>query len=106
MILQSSNRRYALNGRILNLLRKGSIETYAIIGGPDEPTSSDAEISELLGQGKIILIVAKPKVDKQRPGGAFFSFLNNIMYDLSKYGILNRLMKVIVITIVFILLCK
>ena len=27
------------------------------------------------------------KVDKQRPGGAFFSFLNKAIYGFSKYGI-------------------
>ena len=26
------------------------------------------------------------KIVKQRPGSAFFSFLNNTVYDLSKYG--------------------
>ena len=34
----------------LILLTKGKLHTNAIIGGPDEPTFSDAEISELLEQ--------------------------------------------------------
>ena len=86
MMLPSSNRHYALNDRTSNLLRKGKIETNAIIGGPDEPTFSDAEISELLGQEKeVILTVVKLKVDKQRPGGAFFS-LNKAIYGLSNIG--------------------
>ena len=50
MILQPSNKHHALNDRTLNLLKKGNIDTNAIIGGPDEPTFSDAEISELLEQ--------------------------------------------------------
>ena len=87
MILPSSNRHYALNDRTISLLMKGNIYTNAIIGGPDEPTFSDAEISELLEQEKeVILTVVKLKVDKQRPGGAFLSFLNTPIYDLSKYG--------------------
>ena len=88
MVLPSSNRHYALNDRTLNLLRKGKIYTNAIIGGPDEPTFSDAGISELLEQEKeVILTVVRLKIDKQRPRGAFFSFLNKAIYDLSKYGI-------------------
>ena len=94
MILPSSNRHYVLNDRTINLLMKGKIDTNAIIGGPDEPTFSDAEISELLGQEKeVILTVVKLKVDKQRPGGAFFSFLNKAIYDLSKYGIFKSVDK-------------
>ena len=70
MVSPSSNRHYALNDRTLNRLRKGKTDTNAIISGPDEPTFSDAEISELLGQEKeVILTVVKLKIDKQRPGG-------------------------------------
>ena len=69
MVLPSSNRHYALNDRTLNLLRKGKLDTNVIIGGPDEPTFSDAEISELLEQEQeVLLTVVKLKVDKQRPG--------------------------------------
>ena len=56
MISQSSNRYYALNDRTINLLMKGTIDTNAIIGGPDEPKSSDSEISELIEQEKEVLI--------------------------------------------------
>ena len=56
MILPSSNRYYALNDRTINLLMKGNIDTYAIIGGLDEPKFSDAEISELIEQEKEVLI--------------------------------------------------
>ena len=87
MVLPSSNRHYALNDRTINLLMEGKIGTNAVIGGPDEPTISDAEISELLEQEKLILTVVKLKVDKQRPGGACFSFLYKAVYDLSKHGI-------------------
>ena len=52
MVLPSSNRHYALHDRTLHLLRKGKIDTDAITGGPDEPTFSDAEISELPEQEK------------------------------------------------------
>ena len=88
MTLPSSNKHYALNDRTITLLMKGKIDTNAMIGGPGEPTFSDAEISELLEQEKeVTLTVVKLKVDKQRPGGAFFSFLNKTIYDLPKYGI-------------------
>ena len=88
MVSPSSNRHYALNDRTLNLLRKGKIYTNAIIGGSDEPTFSDAEISELLGQEReVILTAVKLKIVKQRPGGAFFSFLNKPIYGLTKYGV-------------------
>ena len=78
----------------LILLTKGKLHTNAIIGGPDEPTFSDAEISELFEQEKeVISIVVKLKVDKQRPGGAFFPFLNKTVYDLSEYGIFKTIDK-------------
>ena len=92
MVLPSSNRHYALNDRTLSLLRQGKIYTDAIIGGSNEPTYSDAEIIELLEQEKeVILTVVKVKVDKQRPGGAFVSFLNKAIYDLSEYGIFKSI---------------
>ena len=103
MILPSSNRYYALNDRTINLLMKGKLDTNAIIGGPDEPKFSDAEISELIEQETEVLISVL-SIEKTRPAGAFFPFLNKAIYDLSKYGTfyLNRLIKVIIITIVFI----
>ena len=92
MILPSSNRHYALNDRTMNLLMKGKIDTNAIIGGPDEPEFSDAEISELLEQETEVLISVL-SIEKTRPGGAFFSFLNKAIYDLSKYGIFKSVDK-------------
>ena len=46
MVLPPSNRHHVLNDRTLNLLRKCKIDTSAVVGGPGEPTFSDAEISE------------------------------------------------------------
>ena len=86
MILPSSNRYYALNDRTINLLLKGKIDTNAIIGAPDEPKFSDAEIRDLIEQETEVLISVL-NIEKTRPGGAFFSFLNKTIYDLSKYGI-------------------
>ena len=108
MISPSSNRHHALNDRTVNLLREGNIDLNAIMHQSAEPpTFSDAEISELIEQEKeVTLIAVKLEVDKQRPGGAFFSFLNKAIYDLSKYGVLNRLIEIIIITIVFFLLYK
>ena len=92
MILPSSNRYYALHDRTINLLMKGNIGTNAIIGGSDEPKFSDSEISELIEQGKEVLIPVLNN-EKTRPGGAFFSFLNNTIYDLSKYGLFKSVDK-------------
>ena len=70
------------------------IDTNAIIGGPDEPTFSGAVISELLEQEKeVTLTVVKLKHDKQRPGCAFFAFLNESVYGLSKYGFFESVVK-------------
>ena len=77
-----------MNDRTLNLLRKGNIDLSAIIGGPAKPTFSADDIRELLGQEKLVIYTAvKMKIVEQRPEGAFFSFLTNTIYDLSKYGI-------------------
>ena len=65
---------------------KGKIDTNAVIGGTDEPTFSDAEISGLWEHEQEVLITAVEH-DKTRPGGAFYPFLDNIIYDLSKYGV-------------------
>ena len=46
----SSNRCDALSDRTINLLMECKTYTNAVIGGPDEPTFSDAEISGLLEQ--------------------------------------------------------
>ena len=71
MILPSSNRYYALNDRTINLLMKGKIDTNAIIGAPDEPKFSDAEIRDLIEQETEVLISVL-SIEKTRPGGAFF----------------------------------
>ena len=65
---------------------KGSIDTSAVIGGPDEPAFSDAEINNFLEHEQEVFITVV-RNDKTRPGGAFYPFINNIIYDLSKYGV-------------------
>ena len=88
MTLPSSNRHYALNGRTINLLMKGNIGMNAVTDGVDAPKFSDAEISCLLEQETEVLVTVVTKDDTQtRPGGAFFPYLNNTIYDLDKYGI-------------------
>ena len=76
---------------------EGNIDTNAGIGGTDEPTFSDAEISGLLEheqaeisglldhEQEVLLTVVQ--IDKTRPGGASFPYLNNTIHDLDKYGI-------------------
>ena len=60
MILPTSNIYYALSDRTINLVMKGKIDTNAIIGGPDGPTFSDAEISALLEhEQEVLLTVVK-----------------------------------------------
>ena len=56
MVLPPSSRYYALNDRTVNLLMKGNIDTNAIIGAPDEPKFSDAEIRDLIEQETEVLI--------------------------------------------------
>ena len=92
MILPSSNRYYALNDRTINLLMKGKIDTNATIGGPEAPTFSDAAISDLLEEEPEV-IVSILSIEKTRPGGAFFPFLNKTIYDLSKYGVFKSVDK-------------
>ena len=39
------------------------------------------------------VLITVINIEKTRPGGASFSFLNRTMYDLSKYGILKSVDK-------------
>ena len=88
MTLPPSNRHYALNDRTINLLMKGNIDMNAVTGEVDAPEFGDAEISSLLEQGADILITVIKKDDTTtRPGGAFFPYLNDTIYDLDKHGI-------------------
>ena len=67
---------------------KGKIDMNAVTGEVDAPKFSDAEISGLLEQETEVLITVVKKNDtKTRPGGAFFPYLNNTIYELDKYGI-------------------
>ena len=66
---------------------KGNINMNAATGEVDAPKFSDAEISGLLEQETEVLITIVKHDTKTRPGGAFFPYLNNTIYDLDKYGI-------------------
>ena len=90
MILPSSNRYHALNDRTINLLMKGKIGMNAVTGEVDAPKSSDAEISGLLEQETEVLITVVKNDTKTRPGGAFFPYLNNTIYDLGTYVIFKN----------------
>ena len=79
---------YDLNDRTLNLLMKGKLDMNAVTGDVDAPKFSDAEISSLLDQDTDVCItVVKQYGTTTRPGGAFFPYLNNTIYDLDKHGI-------------------
>ena len=95
MILPSNNRHYVLNDRTLNLVRKGNIDLNSIMHqSAKPPTFSDSEIGELIEQEHEVIVTAvNMKIEKHRPGGAFFSFLNKAIYDLSKYGIFKSVDK-------------
>ena len=87
MKLLTSNRYYPLNDRTINLLMKGDIDMSVTVGEEFEAISvSDAEVVAIIAQEKEVEIFAVDK-NKTRAGGAFFPFLNNTIFDLSKYGI-------------------
>ena len=102
MVLPTCNIYYASNDRTIHLLMKGKNDNNAVIGGTDEPTFSDAEISGLLEHEQEVLITVVNN-DKTRPGGAFYPFLFMIYLNT---GCLKLLIEPIVHIIVYIWLYK
>ena len=90
MKLLTSERYYALNDRTIALLMKGDIDTSVIVDveviGMRE---SDAEVKAIIEHETKVEIFIVDK-NKTRAGGAFFPFLNNTIFDLSKYGIFKK----------------
>ena len=90
MELLTSNRYYPLNDRTINLLMKGDIDMSVTIGDEVEQIKdSDSEVVKLFAQEKEVEI-SVVNTGKTRSGGAFFPFLNNTIFDLSKYGIFKK----------------
>ena len=106
MKLSASGRYYALNDRTINLLMKGNIDMSAVVGEEGQKVSeSDAEVVAIIGQETQLEVVVVDK-NKTRAGGAFYPYINNTIFDLSKYVILNMLIERIINIIAYILLYK
>ena len=84
---------------------KGKIGTNAIIGGPDEPKFSDAEISELLEEETEVLITVLNNEKPDQGVHSSPSYIIRFMIYLNMY-LFNRLIEAIINTIVFTLLYK
>ena len=57
---------------------------FGAVSAPASKTISDAEVEELLDIEQEIEIVVVDN-NKARAGGSFFLYINNTIYDLSKY---------------------
>ena len=104
MYLFNSKRYYALNDRTISLLMKGDIDMSATTSESAEViTDSDKEVVDSINveQDVELFIIDK---NKTRAGEPFFPYLNITIFDLSKYGILNLLIKRIINIIAYILL--
>ena len=90
MELLASKRYYALNGRTVYLLMKGDIDMGVVVGEEAiSNTISDAELVDIIGQEREFDIFVVDK-NKTRAGGSFFPYINNTIFDLTKYGILKK----------------
>ena len=89
MYLFNSKIFYALNGRTINLLMKGDIDMSATTPETAEViTDSDKEVVDLINVEQEVALFTIEK-NKTRSGGSFFPYLNNTIFDLSKYGIVK-----------------
>ena len=90
MKLLTSERYYPLNDRTINLLMKGDIDMSVTVGEELVKVGvSDVETVAIIAQEKEVEIFVVDK-NKTRAGGSFFPYLNNTIFDLSKYGIFNK----------------
>ena len=92
MKLLTANRYYALNDRTINFLSQGEVDmsatTSAVFSGNNHAsnTVSDAEVEEVFDIETEVEIFVVDK-NKTRAGGSFFPYINNTIFDLTKYGI-------------------
>ena len=85
MKLLTSNIYYDLNDRTINLLMEGDIDMSATTSGKAEGVKeSDSEVIDLLGVEKEVGFFI-PETNMTRVGGAFFTYLNNTIFDLYKH---------------------
>ena len=88
MKLLTSDRYYPLNDRTINMLMIGDIDMSAVVGEELVAISiSDAEAVAIIAEEKEVEMFVVDK-NKTRSGGAFFPYLNNTIFDLSKYGLI------------------
>ena len=92
MKLLTANRYYALNDRTINFLSQGEVDmsatTSAVSSGNNHAsnTVSDAEVEEVFDIETEVEIFLVDR-NKTRAGGSFFPYINNTIFDLTKYGI-------------------
>ena len=96
MKLLTANRYYALNDRTINFLSQGEVDMSATTGVVFGFASlaaadnvSDAEVEEVLDIETEVEIFVVDK-NKTRAGGSFFPYINNTIFDLTKYGIFEK----------------
>ena len=93
MFLINSKKYYALNDRTINLLMKGDIDMSSTNSETAEViTDSDKEVVDIIKIEKEVEIFVVDK-NRTRAGGSFFPYLNNTIFDLSKYGIFKTVDK-------------
>ena len=92
MKLLTANRYYALNDRTINFLSQGEVDmsatTSAVFSGNNHAsnTVSDAEVEEVFDIETEVETFVVDK-NKTRAGGSFFPYINNTIFDLTKYDI-------------------
>ena len=91
MKLLTANRYYALNDRTINFLSQGegdmSATTSAVFSGNNNASNpaSDAEVEEALDiETEVEIFVVDKKQNKSR---IIFPYINNAIFDLTKYDI-------------------
>ena len=87
MKLLTSKRYHALNDRTINLLMKGGIDMSVVVGQEAVvDTISDAELVAIIVEEREVEFCVAYK-NKTRAGGSFFPYINNTIFDLTKYDI-------------------
>ena len=91
---------YMLNDNTINKLEKGLVDENAEVDNT-HISGSDEEVKSIAGKVKKItlkVIEPDPEKDKRRkitgktrPGGGFFKFLNNTIFDFSRYGVFKEI---------------
>ena len=87
MKLLTSKIYYDLNGRTINLLMKYEIDMSVVVGQEAiVNTISDAELVAIIAQEREVEIVVVDE-NKTRACGSSFPYINDTIFDLTKYDI-------------------